>query len=1735
MSWRAGDDSTAVGGEPAPGQPQGARPVAKLGLDDTREWLAQIDAWELAVRGAVDVPESGVAEHVGGADAVPTGVPNGREPDGGQGSTGGHGGRLGALPEEVLPESVLFSVAQEAGLRFDGPLEPEPVASAPCFAVAQHAPGPGPDALAALCADLEEQLDQGRCPDYDVSRTINDISELISIIQVERETCERLRTEPLARARLAVELALLLHARWRAATRSDQPEAAAAEATLPVNDEIGVLASEAQRLVGQAAGGPPEVERMLAPVWRLGLALPRGAGPVELARAQAMARRLGGSRASEGGAYLALARELGELAGTSGADPVASRSGPQGSEADDPVALADEAGLAAARGRTEQAADLLARAGLAAHGRAGAALLAAGGLAHLLAEWVDHAEAEFARALELDAGSTRAVLGQVAALLRRSAPGPQPGDPAAPVGATSQPIGLSEALAVAARVPSSALAAALLCTLARSAERAGDEASAVALAQAVAGDRAPGVLPRPERLLLLPGRLAAASDGEAELEEFLAGALAPAERALIAAAAAETFMTLGRAELAVLAIRRGLESCPEATFVALMAERLADAVTDRGVQGAALRLWGTGDPARRRRAQYALALRAIEEGDQATFARCAKAALGPSFGELGASGASDPFGAALFLDLAWAALRQRDVGNARALLEEGARVLADAGEEGLAAALRERGEDARHIENPTVAVSRALSLSLSSWAADTLDHPRVLGTTLIERAATPEQIAARFRAAALGSRKLTLRVLEAASWLVVAGQPRQAVQLLQPRWGDPLTPSTAGFLARLATQLPAAGEPDACAVVLQRLIDATSDPAERAALGFRRAELLFAGGHGSEGAALLRELAAGPLVLEVDAAYRRLLWAAGDGAALDALARDEVDAQQGVGRFELAAQALLERAMVRATLLDDLRGALDLVLHALALAPEEPSLRIAHLVLAGAGADREGVREAVEWLARREQPDRGLRAAAAFVDLSIVDATRAAADQLPLLTAALPEEPADPPLALLERMAASSDDGLAQVVAVLARTPDRDRGLLVDRVSDLGWRALAAGRWGDAQEALERVGGDDVPSLPVATGLAVAALHLGDAPRAVRALRATAERARAAATRAQAHLLSGYLLREPLGDPDAAERSFRLALQADPDSGAAHGALAEALAARGAHAELADCLATRAAVATEPAELATLALRESAARLACGQRDTAKAVLRRLLAEQPAHAGALGQLGDLEFEDGAFAIAAELYLRLVKLEPEPEELKKTLRRLGRIYHRRLNDSKLAIAAYERVLRLEPTNLEALSALSSLYANQNDLPRAAATTSKAIALEPDANRRITLRVQLGNLHEKAGELGLAVAQLRQAVDEGPRSLQAIGELARFYERNQDPQARRVLLDGALGLLHEDLRNDAGRFDTLRTIVPLLRWRKRAAGSAAIAQVLAGLTDEARERQEIGKWAAPPARGRRLGPLGNPEIDELVMPPGRAAGLRQVMRLFGPVLARTLKPDLRAFGLARSRRVPSGRSPRTYFESLAVDLNQRGFDLYVAGDPPAVLAVEPGDPPALIVGERWVEAGPVALRFAAGTALRLAATHFDLLLAGGPEAGAALLSALVRAFVPGYDPHPAAPELVAAAQVRIEKLLTRALRAELSPFVAEVAAPTTPAALRALLVEVGARVGLLACGDLGVALQVLAESGLGAVDGRPPHRDAELPAGASLAPADLRGVVAHNLIDFALSSEFEMVVRALDSVS
>jgi len=191
--------------------------------------------------------------------------------------------------------------------------------------------------------------------------------------------------------------------------------------------------------------------------------------------------------------------------------------------------------------------------------------------------------------------------------------------------------------------------------------------------------------------------------------------------------------------------------------------------------------------------------------------------------------------------------------------------------------------------------------------------------------------------------------------------------------------------------------------------------------------------------------------------------------------------------------------------------------------------------------------------------------------------------------------------------------------------------------------------------------------------------------------------------RAQRCFKAGEVLEERLGRIDEAIQLYAEALALEPSLLAAHQALERLYGATGRFADLAALLEADLAATLEAEERVAVLFRlarlheDRLADLGAAARDC-----ERILELAPEHVVALRTLAALHERAKRFADLVDLNERLCRLTTDPRKSIALLQRTAEVQEEHLADEAAAIATYERILRLDPTHLPALRALSRLY-------------------------------------------------------------------------------------------------------------------------------------------------------------------------------------------------------------------------------------------------------------------------------------------------------------------------------------------------------------------------------------------------------------------------------------------------
>ncbi|MBI4508337.1 MAG: tetratricopeptide repeat protein [Deltaproteobacteria bacterium] len=575
--------------------------------------------------------------------------------------------------------------------------------------------------------------------------------------------------------------------------------------------------------------------------------------------------------------------------------------------------------------------------------------------------------------------------------------------------------------------------------------------------------------------------------------------------------------------------------------------------------------------------------------------------------------------------------------------------------------------------------------------------------------------------------------------------------------------------------------------------------------------------------------------------------------------------------------------------------------------------------------------------------------------------------------------------------------------------------------------------------------------------------------------------------RAALYHLAAVVCMDRMRDQDRAIADLRATLAARPNNDDACARLRGLLAATKRHKDLADFLLSRLELGLAPRgvelhmELALLY------RDAIGDRASAKAHLSAALAEDPRHLVALAALEDLTWEDHQWPQALEILIARAKLEKDPEVEKRIFLRLGTIYADHVADLRWAMKSFERVLALDPTHKEALERLSLLAVKAEDYRTAVVATERLIAMDHEASAKVTHLHRLARIYQDGlSDRARAEDAFRRAIDVDPTDPRALGGLVDFFSAHRDTVSMRVHLDRVAAKMRERLFRDPADRTAYVVLARALFARARTGivGSSCAARCAAELAlalGEARDEEEGGFLRE--ARGvaqRRFSMGADPAIDDLWFHPGICSGLRQVFHLLAEPLAKRFPVDLRRHGVGKADRLPrSGHAAWDAIGSLAAQFNFSDVDVYISSSHPLAVAVEPSEPPILVLGTRWVHPDRAGeLRFVAGMALRLATSTLSIPWRLSPDELGVLIAGIIRQVDPSFATSALPALAIAEEQHRLAKVLPKRLRDEIVPYVAEITGRGFDhLAIHHALLHSGFRAGLVCSGSVQSGIDVI----------------------------------------------------------
>ena len=245
----------------------------------------------------------------------------------------------------------------------------------------------------------------------------------------------------------------------------------------------------------------------------------------------------------------------------------------------------------------------------------------------------------------------------------------------------------------------------------------------------------------------------------------------------------------------------------------------------------------------------------------------------------------------------------------------------------------------------------------------------------------------------------------------------------------------------------------------------------------------------------------------------------------------------------------------------------------------------------------------------------------------------------------------------------------------------------------------------------------------------------------------------------QLHMLAARTVEMELGDSDRSIALYRKVLVADPVNLNAAEALQTLFQNAERHADT-SLILQRKAEMVDDVNAQKRALYEAAEIEQDVLRNSGKAILvyHKVLELDGEDARSIDALGELYLAAGSWPELLEIQARKVDLTDNSHEKKLILYQIGAVYERELQDTPKAIDTYQRVLELDPDDLEALGRLDALYGASEDWNELLTVLVQQAELTADAEEAVSFHYRIAELYEtKLNDLPRAIELYRDILN------------------------------------------------------------------------------------------------------------------------------------------------------------------------------------------------------------------------------------------------------------------------------------------------------------------------------------------------------------------------------------------
>ena len=573
--------------------------------------------------------------------------------------------------------------------------------------------------------------------------------------------------------------------------------------------------------------------------------------------------------------------------------------------------------------------------------------------------------------------------------------------------------------------------------------------------------------------------------------------------------------------------------------------------------------------------------------------------------------------------------------------------------------------------------------------------------------------------------------------------------------------------------------------------------------------------------------------------------------------------------------------------------------------------------------------------------------------------------------------------------------------------------------------------------------------------------------------------------RAQLNYEAAVALMDGAGNRERAVWALQKVLVAEPAHSDAFARLCALLEEQRRFKELAEILGRRLEIEKKPRE--RMNLRFSLARLQheyINEPIQAMRGLRAVLEMDSDYLPAIEMLCDIAWEQQEWNDAAEMLTSMTRLERDLDKLTAIYSKLGAIYMDQIPNYQWAVRSFQRALSYSPNHEEALIRLSELGEKVQDWKTAINACERLIKTARNSVAKIRHLHRAGRIyHEGFQDRVRAERCYRIALELDPGHPEVLSQFVSYFRKIGDLDGMRVQLGRMCLMMRKQLATHPLHGPSYAVLAKALQF----VSDSGRLEAAAGAWNAAQMADRLGvewgsdrTWIKQPDLIRSF-VVGNDDVDDVLFSSEVPYALRQILSRLGSRLNKEIGVDLRPYEVKRSQRLRDAKNSIVkVMGRVAKVMKQPQPEVYISTQYPTVLACEATEPVSIIIGSDIAElCDSSALRFIAGRYLFLAASNLIGVAKISSEDLGVLLTVVLRHFRKGFSPQNVDLESVREQKQRMRRLVSRGLSDELRLFAAAIAVPSfDPNLIWRGIQETADRAGLVACGSIGTALDVLA---------------------------------------------------------